>query len=308
MNSLAGLIVLLFAATLAAGAEPLWLTLEGGVGPGAGKHIVWVSGDEEYRSEESFPMLAGVLARRHGFRCTVLFAINRRSGEIDPNTVDNIPGLETLATADLMVVCTRFRELPDEQMSHIDAYLEAGKPVVGIRPAVVAFRNPKGSRYFKYSSDNAEPEFAGGFGQQVLGSTWISHHGAHGVESTRGLPVEGKKSHPILRGVGTMWGPTDVLYRPLAYPGRRRGARDGAGAAGDAAHGPSGRQAANASGLDERIPDRPRSSASVHDHHGGEPGFSGGQSSSFSRERLLVGGGPGRSHSRDEQRGLGGDV
>lgn len=196
--------------------------LEGRVGPGAGKHIVLVSGDEEYRSEESLPMLARILAARHGFKCTVLFAVNKETGEIDPTTPDNIPGLEALAAADLMVICTRFRELPDEQMKFIDDYLQSGKPVIGIRPAVVAFRNRKDSRFFKYSSENNGPEYAGGFGQQVLGSTWISHHGEHGRESSRGVPVEAVKSHPILRGVETMWGPTDIytIRSPIAQDGQ----------------------------------------------------------------------------------------
>ena len=205
----------------AAPANP-WLTLPGGRGPGAGQQIVLVSGDEEYRSEESLPMLAQILAVRHGFKCTVLFAINRQSGEIDPNTLDNIPGLEALETADLMVICTRFRELPDEQMKFVDAYLAAGKPVIGLRPAVVSFRNKKTSRFFKYSSDNTGPEDAGGFGQQVLGSTWISHHGAHGQESSRGVVVEAQRAHPILRGVESMWGPTDVytIRSPIADGGQ----------------------------------------------------------------------------------------
>ena len=186
------------------------LVLQGTSGPGLGRHIVFVSGDEEYRSEESLPMLAKILARHHGFKCTVLFAIDPQTGAINPNTLDNIPGLKTLATADLMVICTRFRELPDRQMKFVDAYLESARPVIGIRPAVVAFRNRKGSGFFKYSSDNHRADYQDGFGQQVLGSTWISHHGAHGRESTRGLPVEAMRSHPILRGVETMWGPTDV--------------------------------------------------------------------------------------------------
>jgi len=199
-----------------------WMVLEGGEGAGKGKHVVLVSGDEEYRSEESFPMLAGILARRHGFRCTVLFAINKHTGEIDPNTLDNIPGLEALGTADLMVICTRFRELPDDQFRHIDAYVESGRPVVGIRPAVVAFRNRRNSRFFKYSSDNTTGDYAGGFGRQVLGSTWISHHGAHGQESSRGLLVPEMESHSILRGVETMWGPTDVytITTPIPHAGR----------------------------------------------------------------------------------------
>src|SRR4051795_11581829 len=89
---------------------------EGGNGLGKGKHIVFVSGDEEYRSEEALPQLAKILARHHGFRCTVLFAIDPKDGTINPNVRDNIPGLEALRTADLMVVLTRFRDLPDEQM------------------------------------------------------------------------------------------------------------------------------------------------------------------------------------------------
>jgi hypothetical protein len=207
------LLVLLSLTGMAAAraAEPRhWLTFAAQPGPGAGKHIVLVSGDEEYRSEESLPMLAEILARQHGFRCTVLFAINRKTGEVDPNTLDNIPGLEALATADLMVICTRFRELPDEQMRFVDAYLESAKPVIGIRPAVVAFRNQPGSTFFKYSSLNHAADYPDGFGQQVLGSTWISHHGAHGKESTRGIPVKSPHLHPILRGVGEMWGPSDV--------------------------------------------------------------------------------------------------
>ena len=199
-----------------------WLTLPGQAGPGAGKHIVLISGDEEYRSEEAMPLLAEILSQRHGFKCTVLFAINKQTGEIDPNTVDNIPGLQALDAADLMVVFTRFRDLPDDQMKFIDAYLEAGKPVIGIRPSVVAFRNKVESRYFKYSSNNKAGDYAGGFGQQVLGSTWISHHGVHGKESTRGLLVETMKTHPILRGVTTLWGPTDVytVRSPIPHAGQ----------------------------------------------------------------------------------------
>lgn len=199
-----------------------WMVLQGGPGAGGGRHIVFVSGDEEYRSEESLPMLARLLAVRHGFQCTVLFAINQQTGEIDPNTTDNIPGLEALASADLMVICTRFRELPDEQMKFVDAYLKSGKPVVGIRPAVVAFRNRKEDALFKYSSNYKGADYPDGFGRQVLGSTWISHHGAHGRESSRGIPVDAMRSHPVLRGVETMWGPSDVytIHTPIPHDGR----------------------------------------------------------------------------------------
>ncbi|MEM7386551.1 MAG: hypothetical protein AAF514_16550, partial [Verrucomicrobiota bacterium] len=100
------------------------LVLEGDEGPGKGKHIVLVSGDEEYRSEESFPMLAKVLSRHHGFKCTVLFAIDKKTGFVNPQTNDHIPGLEALKEADLMLLATRFRNLPEEQLQHILDYVE----------------------------------------------------------------------------------------------------------------------------------------------------------------------------------------
>ncbi len=189
-----------------------WITFEGGQGPGQGKHIVFVTGDEEYRSEESMPMLAKILAVHHGFKCTVLFAIDEKTGEIDPVTVNNIPGLEALDNADLMVLFTRFRELPDEQMKHIIDYTNSGRPIVALRTATHPFyyKNNKNSPYAKYSWDNKDESFRGGYGRQVLGETWISHYGNHQKESTRGLIAKGMEDHPIVRGVGEIWGPSDV--------------------------------------------------------------------------------------------------
>jgi type 1 glutamine amidotransferase len=187
-----------------------WLTFKGGDGPGKGKKVVLVGGDEEYRSEESLPMLGEILSSHHGFDCTVLFAINPETGEVDPMTLDNIPGLDALDTADCMIIATRFRELPDEQMKHIIDFIEAGKPVIGFRTATHAFcykKNPD-SPYAKYDCTNKE--FEGGFGRQILGETWVAHHGDHGHESTRGLVNAEHASHPILKGVKDVWGTTDV--------------------------------------------------------------------------------------------------
>src|ERR1700674_4203764 len=81
-----------------------WVVYEGGKGPGHGKHIVFLSGDEEYRSEEGLPMLARILAVHHGFKCTVLFPINAADGTITPTIQTNIPGMEALDSADLCVM------------------------------------------------------------------------------------------------------------------------------------------------------------------------------------------------------------
>jgi hypothetical protein len=210
---------LLFALLLTPADTP-WLELPGGTGPGKGKRIVLISGDEEYRSEESLPQLAKILAKHHGFHCSVLFAIDPKDGTINPNVRDNIPGLELLKTADLMVIFTRFRVLPDAQMKHIDEYLMAGKPVLGLRTATHAFNyEGKQSPYRRYTFNSKE--WDGGFGRQILGETWISHHGQHGKQGTRGILIAQLKQHPILRGLndGDIFGLSDVYGVRLPLPG-----------------------------------------------------------------------------------------
>jgi type 1 glutamine amidotransferase len=183
------------------------------------KRIVLVSGDEEYRTEESFPQLAKILSERHGFQCTVLYAIDPRDGTINPNVQTNIPGLAALDNADLMIMGLRFRDLPDEQMKHIVDYVEAGKPIVALRTSTHAFNLKSSPTYAKWSWNSKE--WDGGFGRQVLGETWIRHHGKHGVQSTRGVFAPGVENHPILRGIrsGEIWGPSDVYAVRLPLPG-----------------------------------------------------------------------------------------
>jgi hypothetical protein len=183
---------------------------KGATGPGHGKHIVFLAGDEEYRSEEGLPMLAKILAARQGFDCTVLFSINPATGDIDPDCQTNLPGIEALDTADLCVMQLRFRELPDADMKHFVDYLNAGKPIIALRTSTHAFsyQRNKNSPYAKYDWNSSS--WPGGFGRQVLGETWVSHHGEHGAESTRGVVNQTMKDHPILRGVTDLWWPTDV--------------------------------------------------------------------------------------------------
>ncbi len=186
------------------------VVLKGRKGPDKGKHIVFVIGDDEYRSEDLMPQLAKILAVRHGFKCTLLFAINKETGEIDPGTLDNIPGLKALEKADLMVMFLRFRELPDKQMKYIIDYTNSGKPIIGLRTSTHSFnyRKNKNSPYAKYSF--RDKEFDGGYGRQVFGETWAGHFGHHNRESTRGLIAKGMENHPIVKGIDDIWGPSDV--------------------------------------------------------------------------------------------------
>lgn len=158
-------------------------------------HVVFVTGDEEYRSEESMPMLARILKRDYGFRVTVLYSLDEK-GFIDPNNVASIPGLEVLRDADLMVLFTRFRALPDEQLNHILEYAESGRPMVGFRTATHAFR---------YQNDPAHAYLNEEWTRKVFGQRWIVHHG-HFDDGDKPLtavrPVSWRTAHPILRGVG----------------------------------------------------------------------------------------------------------
>lgn len=183
-----------------------WVSHPGGEGVGQGKHIVLIAGDEEYRSEEALPQLAKILAKHHGFQCTVLFSTNE-AGEIDPENSERILGLEHLDDADMMVLFTRFRRLADADMKHIVDFVKSGKPLLGIRTSTHAFAYPKDSES-SYTHWNWNTN--GGFGRQILGETWVNHHGHHGQESTRGVIPVAARQHPILRGVDDVWGPTDV--------------------------------------------------------------------------------------------------
>ena len=173
-------------------------------GIGSGKHIVFLAGDHEYRSEETLPALAKILAKNYGFKCTVLFNVDKESGEIIPGN-NNMPGTESLETADLMVVFLRFQNFPDEQMQPIADYLERGGPVVGMRTSTHAFKIPKDSTFARFDFKYPGEEFEKGFGRQILGETWVSHYGKNHVMCTRLDLVEEQKEHPILRGVENPW-------------------------------------------------------------------------------------------------------
>jgi type 1 glutamine amidotransferase len=157
-------------------------------------HVVFVTGDEEYRSEESMPMLARILKRDYGFRVSVCYALDE-NGVIDPNNLENIEGLGALAEADLMVLFTRFRALPDDQLNAILSFAESGKPMVGFRTATHAFQ---------YQDDEARAYLNEAWPRKVFGQHWITHHGhfddgANPLTDVQITPDQ--QGHVILRGV-----------------------------------------------------------------------------------------------------------
>ena len=194
----------------AVAADQPWVTYEGKEGAGKGKHVVLLAGDEEYRSEEALPQLGKILSQHHGFKSTVVFSISPQTGEIDPKTTNNQPGIEALATADVCIMLLRFRNWPAEQMKHFISYFESGKPIIALRTSTHAFDiQDKSSPFAKFHWKSTEG-WIGGFGQHVLGETWVSHHGVHKKEATRGVIEASAKDHPVLRGVQDIFGTTDV--------------------------------------------------------------------------------------------------
>jgi hypothetical protein len=183
-----------------------WVVYEGKDGPGKGKHLVFLTGDEEYRSEEGLPMLAKILSQRHGFKCTVLFPVDK-DGTIDPNNQQSLPGAEALDKADAIVMLLRYRQWPDETMKHFVDAVNRGLPIVALRTSTHAFNfSAKGTS--SYKSFNK-------FGKEVLGEQWVNHWGKHKAEATRGIIEPGARDDPLLRGVTNLFGDTDVYE---AYP------------------------------------------------------------------------------------------
>ncbi len=117
----------------------------------------------------------------------------------------NVPGIETLASADLMILFTRFQDWPEDQMKHFFAYLERGGPIVALRTATHGFKITQDRPFARYDYHYPGPDWKNGFGRVILGETWAGHHGKNHKQSTRLDVVPGQQSHPILRGVTGAW-------------------------------------------------------------------------------------------------------
>jgi len=181
------------------GAET-YLNFTGKAGPGKGKHIVFIAGDEEYRSEEALPMLAKILSQRHGFDCTVLFSLDATGSYIDPNNQKSISNPQAIAKADLIVIQTRFRQWSPEEYQYLADFLNAGKPIIGLRTSTHAFTGSGKTGDFAWSK----------FGLKILGEEWVAHHGQHAKEGARGVIEEANAKHPILNSVTDVFALSDV--------------------------------------------------------------------------------------------------
>ena len=178
--------------------------------PGQNKHVVLIAGDEEYRSEESLPMLAQILSTHHGFKTTVLFSMDSNNQFIDPYNRGSMSNPEALDSADAIIMAIRWRNYGEKVMSHFAKAFERGVPILALRTSTHPFKGTTGI-YTKYGHGKGhEGGWDHCFGRHVIGERWVNHHGKHAVEGTRSFVEEAQKLHPVLNSVGTIFGKTDV--------------------------------------------------------------------------------------------------
>ncbi|GAB3527603.1 hypothetical protein GCM10027443_04250 [Pontibacter brevis] len=170
--------------------------------------VVFVTGDHEYSSEITMPLIAEELEKNYGMQTIVL------KSSPDHTSEENIPGLEALKEADLAVFFLRWRRLPADQVKLIEDYLKTGKPVIGFRTSTHAFNYPKGHELEKWNA----------FGELALNSPpgWggKANHTHYGHESSTEVTVIPEAAdNPILTGVDKSFHADSWLYTVLPdYP------------------------------------------------------------------------------------------
>ena len=149
--------------------------------------IVFLAGEGEYESDRTMRPVAEDLHREIG--ADIVY----RTPDVLPDMPlfpsSSFGDLDDLADADLLVIYTRFRILPDEEMRRIVEFCERGGSVLGLRTSTHAFHYPADSPWSAWNDQ---------FGRDVLGSPWVSHHGH---TSTTDVTWFSDQGHPILEGI-----------------------------------------------------------------------------------------------------------
>lgn len=182
--------------------------------------VVFIVGEGEYHSSETMPPVAKRLKEEFNFDVTYLDA--PRQGEI--------PRLETINDADLLVLYIRFRQPSDEQLALLKSYFDAGKPAVALRTTSHAFWGFETTKTMADVDDPEElnqiegamlPDRLGWF-PKFFGGHYLTHPGH--AEGTKSIIPASAIGHPILKGIPGQisWGYGGVyISQPLedtAFP------------------------------------------------------------------------------------------
>ena len=162
--------------------------------------VVFVIGENEYRTWETLPEFARAELEWRGIDCRFVHA-SPKDGEMD------FAGYEVIPQADLLFVSVRRRTPAKEMLAMIRRHVADGKPVVGIRTASHAFAaTPPDGRYAAWPEFDAE----------VLGGNYRGHYGNKPPKDPPTLvrTIPAASDHPVLVGVpGATLSVTSHLYR-----------------------------------------------------------------------------------------------
>ena len=149
-------------------------------------HLVFMIGEDEYRTWETLPEFAKKDLEPLGHRITIIHA--------DAADKNHFPGIvEALRDADLLFVSVRRRTPHAAELDAVRAFVAAGKPLIGIRTASHAFSLP-------LKATLTDPKLAvwPEFDAAVIGGHYTGHHGKDKVAVTF---APGAEKHPILAGI-----------------------------------------------------------------------------------------------------------
>jgi len=167
--------------------------------------VVVLAGEPEYDSHRSMKPIADLIGQR------LLLDVHYRTPTViedEPDFPESSFGdLSVLRAADLLIIYTRFRRLPDTEMAELQAFLERGAGVIGLRTS---------SHAFHFQPDSPWAGWNEGFGRDVLGSAWVQHHGH---SSSTDVSKIHRLDHPILEGIPDRFHVRSWLYTNDLQPG-----------------------------------------------------------------------------------------
>jgi len=149
-------------------------------------HIAFAIAEQEYDTKTTLP----AFAKEHlagAYRCTFVHA--------NPRDRNDVPGLEALYDADLLVLSMRRRALPVIQMDHLERYIRSGRPLVAIRVSCVPFaaaKAPLGHVVWQH------------FDQEVLGCNYSGYDAGSRRSGCDVWALPDAAGHPILSRLPAM--------------------------------------------------------------------------------------------------------
>ena len=182
--------------------------------------VVFITGDDEYKSREIMLPFAKQLEQDYGFK--IIYLKDEAIGAHRREAATVLEGAERIKEADLMVLFVRFRKWESKSYNLFMDHFNAGKPVLGIRTTTHAFWEDK----------EWAPKYLGG------------HYKTHPHKEIVCQVNPEHKTHPMVRGVSRKFAETEGPYvstpltegavpimlsygwkrwgKPLLWPGRKK--------------------------------------------------------------------------------------